>query len=103
MKTPSTQTVAGQSPKQKWRSVLKMHKEKKDQTAVAQGQYVAARDPNLQEIDEEILKLRKAVSTLRGRKSLNPRDERGLETMQEQLKVRVAQKERLARLVVHGQ
>jgi len=35
-----------------------MIKEKKDQTAVADGQYVATRDSNLQDLDEEITKLR---------------------------------------------
>lgn len=40
---------------------------------------------------------------LRGRKNLNPRDERTLELMQEQLKVRVQQKERYARQLLGAQ
>jgi hypothetical protein len=103
MRTPSTQSVQGQEPRKKWQSLFKMYKEKKDQTAVAKGQYVSSRDSNLQDIDEEIMELRKAVTTLRGRKNLSPKDERALETMQEQLKVRVQQKERLARAIITGQ
>jgi len=100
MRTPSTQTVQGQDPRKKWQAAFKMYKEKKDQTAVAQGQYVATRDSSLTDLDEEITKLRNAVMALRGRKSLNPRDERTLELMQEQLKVRVQQKERAARQIL---
>jgi len=102
MRTPSTQTVQDKEPKKKWQAVFKMHKEKKDQMAMAQGQYVASRDSNLHELDEEITKLRAAVTTLSRRKNLSARDERSLETMQEQLKVRVHQKERLARALVNG-
>jgi TolA-binding protein len=100
MRTPSTQTVQGQDPRKKWQAAFKMYKEKKDQTAVAQGQYVATRDSSLTDLDEEITKLRNAVMALRGRKNLNPRDERTLELMQEQLKVRVQQKERAARQIL---
>lgn len=39
---------------------------------------------------------------LRSRKNLNPRDERTLELMQEQLRVRVQQKERIARQLLTG-
>jgi len=97
MRTPSTQSVQSQEPRKKWQSAFKMIKEKKDQTAVAQGQYVTSRDSSMKDLDEEISKLRNAVIALRGRKNLNPRDERTLELMQEQLKVRVQQKERYAR------
>jgi len=97
MRTPSTQTVQGKAPRKKWQAAFKMIKEKKDQTAVAEGQYVATRDSSMHDLDEEIHKLRNAVMALRGRKNLNPRDERTLELMQEQLKVRVQQKERYAR------
>jgi len=103
MRTPSTQTVQGQEPKKKWQSLLKMHKEGKEQKAIAHGQFVASRDVNLHEIDEEILKLRAALRTLSQRKNLKPSDERAMETMQEQLRVRVQQKERLARAIVNAQ
>lgn len=98
-----------------------MYKEKKDQTAVAEGQYVATRDSSLTDLDDEITKLRSlssfscittsrvltpfsrnGVMALRGRKNLNPRDERTLELMQEQLRVRVQQKERIARQLLTG-
>jgi hypothetical protein len=97
MRTPSTQTVQGKEPRKKWQAAFKMIKEKKDQTAVAEGQYVTSRDSSMADLDGEITKLRNAVMALRGRKNLNQRDERTLELMQEQLKVRVQQKERYAR------
>jgi len=97
MRTPSTQAVQGKEPRKKWQAAFKMYKEKKHQTAVAEGQYVTTRDSSMEDLDDEIMKLRNAVMALRGRKNLNPRDERTLELMQDQLKVRVQQKERYAR------
>jgi hypothetical protein len=35
-----------------------MYKEKKTQTAVAEGQYVTTRDSSMEDLDEEITKLR---------------------------------------------
>lgn len=102
MRTPSTQSVQDKEPRKRWQAAFKMYKEKKDQTAVAEGQYVATRDSSLADLDEEITKLRNGVIALRSRKNLNPRDERTLELMQEQLRVRVQQKERIARQLLSG-
>jgi len=97
MRTASTKTLEGQSPVGMWHSLFKMFKEWKHQSTVAEGQYIATRDPELTELDAEISKLRAAIAQLKQQKQLTTIHQHMLEDFQDQLKMRLAQKERLAR------
>jgi len=102
MRTPSTKTIEDKSPSNLWSSLSKMFSEWKFQTTVAEGQYVASRDSNLKDLEEvesEIAKLRAAIRELTQRKQLNKRDQRILQDLQEQLKLRLSRKERLAQML----
>lgn len=97
MRTASTRVIEDKTPKGLWQSLAKMWSEWKYQTTVADAQYIASRDPEIKEIEIEIAKLRAAVREMSQRKQLSKRDQRVMQDLQDQLKLRLQQKERYVR------
>jgi len=97
MRTASTKVIEDKSPAGLWQSLSKMWSEWKFQTTVADAQYVASRDPDLSELETEIAKLRAAIREMNQRKQLNKRDQRVFQDLQDQLKLRLQQKDRYVR------
>jgi len=97
MRTASTKVIEDKSATSLWQSLSKMWNEWKFQTTVAEAQYVASRDPDLSELESEIAKLRAAIREMNQRKQLNKRDQRVLHDLQDQLKLRLQQKDRYIR------
>jgi len=103
MRTPSTKdSLSGQPAPKKWHSLFKMYKEWKYQNNVADGQYVASRDSDLAQLDEEIAKLRAAIHQLRQRKRLTKQEERIFDDLKDQLRLRQEQKHRYAKEAFPG-
>jgi len=102
MRTPSTKgAIAEKSPQQAWQSLLKMFQEWAFQNNVADAQYIASRPAELSQLDSDIAKLRAAIRAMNGRKRLNEKDQKLLEDLKDQLKLRLKQKERISREEFH--
>jgi len=97
MRTASTRVIEDKTPKGLWQSLAKMWNEWRFQTVVAEAQYVATRDSDLKDLETEVAKLRAAIRELAQRKQLSKRDQRVLQDLQDQLKLRLQQKERYIR------
>jgi len=89
MRTKSTNTLKEQPPAQKWHSILKMFREWKQQSTIAEGQSVVARtesNPSLVNPEEDISALRSAIFNLKNRKNLSKSDKALLQKMTQKLK-----------------
>jgi len=89
MRTKSTNTLKEQPPAQKWHSILKMFREWKQQSTIAEGQSVVARtesNPSLVNPEEDIAALRSAIFNLKNRKNLSKSDKALLQKMTQKLK-----------------
>jgi hypothetical protein len=86
MRTESTGTLAGKTPKHKWNSLFKMFQEWKHETNIAQGQYaVSGAGGSNDAIEDEITKIRAAVLSLQRKKSLPPSEQELLANLQARL------------------
>ena len=86
MRTESTGTLAGKTPKNKWQSLFKMFQEWKHETNITHGQYaVSGAGAANEAIDAEVVKIRAAVLSLQRKKSLPPSDEELLSALQARL------------------
>jgi len=89
MRTRSTNTLKEKPPVEKWQSILKMFREWKQQSTIAEGQSVVARgdsNPSLINPEEDIAALRVAIFNLKNRKNLSKSDKALLKKMTEKLK-----------------
>lgn len=86
MRTKSTQSMQNLSAQQKWQSLFKMFKEWNHQTTVAQAsQLVGGRGLANDSVQEEIIKLRSALYSMRQRKNMSASDK----VLMEQLTVKL--------------
>ncbi|KAL6076173.1 hypothetical protein QOT17_003080 [Balamuthia mandrillaris] len=85
MRTKSTNTLENQNPSQRWQSLLRMFKEWRHNTTVAQAQHIVANeDKELKR--EQIAKLRAAILSLQQQKSLTQTDKLLLEQLRNRLR-----------------
>jgi len=85
MRTTSTSSMEGKDATQKWHGLFRMFKEWKHQNTVAQAA-VLMKGTERAQVNDEIIKLRTAIYSLRQRKNLSATDQQLLQGMSEKLK-----------------
>lgn len=86
MRTKSTQNMEDKTPQEKWQGLFRMFKEWKHQKNVAEASQIMRRNnPEKAIVEDEIIKLRIAIYSMRQRKTLSKSDQNLLQSMTQNL------------------
>lgn len=95
MRTESTSTLEGQTPKSKWQSLFKMFQEWRRETSIAQGEHILDSKLNTN-LDAEVTKIRAAILSIQQKKIIPENDKKLLIQLQQRLQTLVKAQKMLA-------